>query len=143
VARTSECHFREASDDAEFMPKLPTTIGIVEDDPSMLRATEALLDAHGFATMSFSSAEEFLARGVASRIDCLVLDIHLGGISGIELLHRLKALGRDLPVIFMTAVENESVWRQAIKTGCSACLRKPLAAGQLVNAIAKATASRN
>jgi FixJ family two-component response regulator len=125
------------------MSKLPRTIGIVEDDPSMLRATEALLDAHGFATASFSSAEEFLARGVASQFDCLVLDIHLGGMSGIELLHKLNALGRDLPVIFMTAVENESVWRQAVKAGCIACLRKPLAAGQLVDAIAKAAPPPN
>jgi FixJ family two-component response regulator len=109
----------------------------------MLRATEALLDAHGFATVSFTSAEEFLARGTASQFDCLVLDIHLGGMSGIELHNRLKTLGRDPPVIFMTAVENESLWRQAIKTGCVACLRKPLAAGQLFDAIAKAVFRNN
>jgi len=104
----------------------------------VLRATEALLDAHGFATMSFKSAEEFLARGIGSQFDCLVLDIHLSGISGIELHHRLKALGRNPPVVFVTAVENEDLWRQAHNTGCVACLRKPLAAGQLVGAIAKA-----
>src|SRR5215204_4094978 len=125
------------------MSKPLKMIGIVEDDASMLGATEALLDAHGFATLTFSSAEEFLTRGIASQFDCLVLDIHLGGMSGIELLHRLKALGRDLPVIFMTAVENETVWRQAIKAGCVACLRKPLAAGQLVDAIATAAPPRN
>jgi FixJ family two-component response regulator len=125
------------------MSKSSRTIAIVEDDPSMLRATEALLDAHGFATASFSSAEEFLTRGIAGEFDCLVLDIHLGGMSGIELHHRLKVLGRDFPVIFMTAVENESLWRQALGTGCVACLRKPLATGQLVDAIAKAASLRN
>jgi len=118
-------------------------IGIVEDDASMLSATEALLDAHGFATLTFSSAEEFLTRGIASQFDCLVLDIHLGGMSGIELHDRLKALGRDCPVIFVTAIENEGVWRQALQTGCVACLRKPVPAGQLIEAIAKAGSLKN
>ena len=125
------------------MSKPPKTIGIVEDDPSMLGATEALLDAHGFATLTFSSAEEFLTRGIASQFDCLVLDIHLGGMSGIELHDRLKALGRDCPVIFVTAIENEGVWRQALQTGCVACLRKPVPAGQLIEAIAKARSLKN
>jgi FixJ family two-component response regulator len=114
------------------------TIGIVEDDASMLGATEALLDAHGFATVAFNSAEDFLARGIASQFDCLVLDIHLGGMSGIELHLRLKALGRDCPVIFVTALESGGVWRQALQSGCVACLRKPVPAGKLVEAIAKA-----
>jgi FixJ family two-component response regulator len=120
------------------MSKPPKTIGIVEDDASMRRATEALLDAHGFTTLAFSSAEDFLARGIASKFDCLVLDIHLGGMSGIELHHRLKAVGRGYPVIFVTAIENESVWSQALRTGCVACLRKPVPAGKLVEAITKA-----
>src|SRR4029078_6674413 len=98
------------------MSKLSRTIAIVEDDPSMLRATEALLDANGFATASFSSAEEFLTRGAAGKFDCLVLDIHLGGMSGIELHHRLKALGRDLPVIFLIAREHERLLREALTT---------------------------
>jgi len=109
----------------------------------MLRATEALLDAHGFVIMSFTSAEEFLARGIASQFDCLVVDIHLGGMSGIELHHRLKALGRGYPVIFVTALENEGVWQQALQSGCVACLRKPVPAGQLVDAIAKAVSPPN
>ena len=125
------------------MSKPSKTIGIVEDDASMLRATEALLDAHGFATKAFSSAEDFLARGVASQFDCLVLDIHLGGMSGIELHHRLKALGRGCPVIFVTAIEDEGVWRQALQAGCVACLRKPVPVGQLVEAIAKAGSLKN
>ena len=125
------------------MSKPLKMIGIVEDDASMLGATEALLDAHGFATLTFSSAEEFLTRGIASQFDCLVLDIHLGGMSGIELHDRLKALGRDCPVIFVTAIENDGVWRQALQTGCVACLRKPVPAGQLVEAIAKAGSLKN
>jgi FixJ family two-component response regulator len=109
----------------------------------MLGATEALLDAHGFKTVAFNSAEDFLARGISSQFDCLVLDIHLGGMSGIELHHRLKSLGHHYPIIFVTAVENESVWRQALQAGCIACLRKPIPAGQMVEAIAKAGLLKN
>src|SRR4051794_28617670 len=119
------------------MSKPSKKIGIVEDDASMLRATEALLDAHGYTTVAFSSAEDFLARGIATRFDCLVLDIQLGGISGIELHDRLKALGGACPVIFVTALESEGAWQRALQSGCVACLRKPVPAGQLVQAIAK------
>src|SRR5271166_181570 len=59
-------------------------IAVVDDDPSTLDAIGLLLDAHGFAAQLFSSAEAFFERGVAKQIDCLILDIHLGGISGIE-----------------------------------------------------------
>jgi FixJ family two-component response regulator len=113
-------------------------IGIVEDDSSMLRATEALLDANGFSTMGFTSAEDFLARGTSTQFDCLVLDINLGGMTGIELHSRLKALGWGCPIIFMTAIDNEGVQRQALQTGCVACLRKPIPPGKLVEAINKA-----
>jgi FixJ family two-component response regulator len=68
-------------------------VAIVNDDPSMLRAVEVLLDAYGFATRVFASAEEFLDREAANHIDYLVLDIDLGGISGIELRRRLEESG--------------------------------------------------
>ncbi len=72
------------------MPKRRKIVAVVDDDPSMLNAAESLLDAQGFATMVFASAEEFLDRGAATQVDCLLLDIHLGGVSGIELRRRLK-----------------------------------------------------
>jgi FixJ family two-component response regulator len=62
-----------------LVPKRQKIVAIVEDDASMLRAAGALLDAHGFATLAFASAEEFLARGAAKQVDCLLLDIDLGG----------------------------------------------------------------
>ena len=120
------------------MPKRRKIVAVVDDDPSMLNAAESLLDAQGFATMVFASAEEFLDRGAATQVDCLLLDIHLGGMSGIELRRRLKDLGSTLPVIFMTALEDESVRKQALKAGCVAFLRKPFQARQLLEAIKKA-----
>ena len=70
-----------------------TIVAVVDDDPSMLNAAEDLLHAQGFATMVFASAEEFLDRGVVTQVDCLLLDIHLGGMSGIELRRRLNGSG--------------------------------------------------
>ena len=120
------------------MLKRRKIVAVIDDDPSMLRAAENLLDAHGFATKVFASAEEFLARGVATQVDCLLLDIHLGGMSGIELRRQLKVSGSGLPVIFMTALDDEAVRHEALKAGCVACLRKPFQAHQLMAAITNA-----
>ena len=104
----------------------------------MLRAAGDLLDAHGFATVAFSSAEEFLARGGDRGVDCVLLDIDLGGMSGIEMWRQLKVSGSALPIIFMTALEDDVIEQQARKAGCAAFLRKPFAQGALINAIKKA-----
>lgn len=108
------------------MAKRHTIVAVVDDDPSMLKAAEELLDAHGFMATLFASAEEFLASGAANEVDCLLLDIHLAGLSGIELRQQLKASHPALPVIFMTAIED--MRQKAFGVGCIACLRKPFLA---------------
>ena len=113
------------------MPKRRKIVAVVDDDPSMLNAAESLLDAQGFATMVFASAEEFLDRGAATQVDCLLLDIHLGGVSGIELRRRLKDSGSTLPVIFMTALKDRLCAAGA--QGRLRCLCKPRAR-QLIDA---------
>ena len=115
-------------------------VAVVDDDPSTLNATATLLDAHGFVAVTFDSAESFLARDVTPQVDCLLLDIDLGGMSGIELRRQLQTSGSALPVIFMTALEDEAVWQYAQQVGCVACLRKPFHARQLMVAIEKAIA---
>ena len=120
------------------MHKRRKVVAVVDDDPSMLDAAENILDANGYKAELFASAEDFLSSGLATKIDCLLLDIHLGGLSGIELRRQLKASNSKLPVIFMTAVEDEAVRRQALNSGCVACLRKPFPEYQLVDAIEKA-----
>jgi FixJ family two-component response regulator len=122
------------------MPKRQKIVAIIEDDASMLRAARDLLDAHGFATLAFASAEEFLARGAAKQVDCLLLDIDLGGMSGIELRRQLKGFGSTLPIIFMTGLDDEAIERRALETGCVAFLRKPFSQYALVDAIGKAVA---
>jgi FixJ family two-component response regulator len=121
------------------MTQLRQVVAIVDDDESMLRGLQRLLNASGFDTEGFSSAEAFLEGVTASKATCLVLDIHLGGISGIELRRRLSESGSRLGVIFMTAVDDEAVRLEAMKSGCTAFLRKPFPARSLIDAIGAAT----
>ena len=98
---------------------------------------ERLLQARGFGTEIYPSAEAFLAAACAA--DCLLLDIHLGGMGGFELRRRLASGGSTLPVIFMTAFDDEATRREATSLGCVAYLRKPFAGHLLMQAIADAT----
>jgi FixJ family two-component response regulator len=111
------------------------TIAVIEDDPSMLQGLKRLLSAHGFRVRTFASAESFLD-GIANyEVDCLLLDIHLGGISGIDLQRRLASSGTDLPVIFMTAIDSQATRQEAFDDGCIAYLKKPFLAKLLIDAI--------
>jgi len=114
-------------------------IAVVDDDPDMLKAIGRLLAAHGFRPEAFASAEAFLNCNWAREPACLVLDIHLGGMSGIDLQRRLKASGSRVPIIFITAIEDEAARGEAIDAGCVAYLRKPFMARQLIGAIDDAT----
>ena len=100
----------------------------------MLQGLKRLLSAHGFRVRTFASAESFL--GIANyEVDCLLLDIHLGGISGIDLQRRLTSSGTDLPVIFMTAIDSQATRQEAFDAGCIAFLKKPFLAKLLIDAI--------
>jgi FixJ family two-component response regulator len=111
------------------------TIAVVEDDPSMLKGLNRLLLAHGFRVQKFTSAEAFLSCIRSCEAKCLVVDINLGGISGIDLKRRLTSCGSDFPVIFMTAIDNEATRQEAFHAGCVAYLRKPFLAELLIDAI--------
>jgi FixJ family two-component response regulator len=115
-------------------------VAVVDDDPMMLRALERLLGASGFAVTTFESAEAFLARGTAPRFTCLVLDISLGGMSGIELARQLAMSRYRVPIIFITAVDNDETREKAISAGCIAFLAKPFTAATLTKAIRQAEA---
>ena len=120
------------------MPTRPMMIAVVDDDASVLKGIERLLGAYGFATKVFASAEAFLDLNATAEVDCLLVDIHLGGMSGIELRHHLAASGCKLPVIFMTAFDDEATRMQAQGAGCIAFLHKPFVANLLIGAIEQA-----
>ena len=111
------------------------TIAVVEDNPSMLQGLNRLLSAHGFRVQTFTSAELFLDDIANCEAECLLLDVHLGGISGVDLKRRLASSGRNLPVIFMTAIDDEATRQQALDVGCVAYLKKPFLAKLLIDAI--------
>ena len=111
------------------------TIAVVEDDPSMLQGINRLLLAHGFRVERFTSAESFLDDVARCEAKCFLVDIHLGGMSGIDLKRRLTSTGSRMPVIFMTAIDNAATRQEALEVGCVAYLKKPFLAKLLIDAI--------
>ncbi|SDR64285.1 Response regulator receiver domain-containing protein [Rhizobiales bacterium GAS113] len=120
------------------MPIRQKIVAVVDDDRSMLKAIERLLGARGFRVEVSLSAEAFLASGASEYADCLLLDIQLGQMSGLELRRQLAKCGCTIPVIFITAVDAESTRQEALKAGCAGFLRKPFPSHLLFAAIQKA-----
>jgi len=117
-----------------------TVVIVVDDDPSLLKCVVRLLAHRGIDSRTFASAEALLESDSVQTATCLLLDIHLEGISGIELQRRLVASGSKCPVIFMTANDDEATHNEAMDAGCIAYLRKPFTQHVLLNAISKAAA---
>jgi FixJ family two-component response regulator len=117
-----------------------TVVIVVDDDTGFLKGVARLLAYNGIETRTFASAEALIESGSAPTATCLLLDIRLGGISGIELQHRLATSGSKCPVIFMTANDDEATRNAAVDAGCIAYLRKPFASQVLLDAIGKAVA---
>jgi FixJ family two-component response regulator len=115
-------------------------IGVVEDDPSFRRALGRLLSAAGFSVATFASAEEFLASDPGGATACLVLDVHLGGMSGFDLQQRLATAGVPIPAIFITA-HDDPVTRERARSGV-AYLQKPFREDALIGAIQQALEGR-
>jgi FixJ family two-component response regulator len=110
-------------------------VAIVENDFAILKAVERLLHAYGYEPEIFESAELFLQRENKKAIDCLVLDINLDGISGIELQKKLVVQGCAPPIIFITGRGDELTIAQAIDMGCIAFLHKPFESRALQSAL--------
>ena len=104
----------------------------------MLRSIQRLLTASRLAVEPFSSAEEFLRRQQDVQPACLVLDINLPGMTGLELRRRLAVAGDGLPVIFITAFDDEDLKASALDMGCSTYLQKPFSPEALVAAVRSA-----
>jgi len=114
-------------------------VGVVDDDPEMRAAMASLLSSYGYRAETFDSAETFLTCASTSKATCLVVDIQLGDISGVELAHQLAADGFTYPIIFMTGLDDEVIRNQAVAAGGVAFLRKPFPAQTLCDAIKKAS----
>jgi len=113
-------------------------ISIVDDDDSVRFGTASLLRAAGYATESFGSAEEFLRSGDHTRFACVVADIQMPGMSGIELANRLGQDVPPTPVILVTARTEKEILANAAASGASCLLRKPFTGDQLLECVSSA-----
>ena len=117
--------------------RAPLRIAVVDDDPAFRRALERLLRGAGYDVETFSSAEDYLAVGGGPRHCCLVLDVFLGGMTGLELRDQIARSGEPVPVVFITAHQDLAAVKQA--AGGAPCLRKPFDEELLFEAIARVT----
>ncbi len=118
------------------MSKIPPTyVAIVDDDESVCRSLGRLLRAAGLQPITYTSAESFLADTKHPQFGCLVLDIQLGAMSGIELAQMLAAEGGHTPTIFITAHDDPEARAEAEATGCAAYFRKTDSGAEVLEAI--------
>ena len=116
------------------MGKIPV-ISIVDDDESVREATKGLVRSLGYSAATFASADEFLASDRVDDTSCLITDVQMPGLSGLELQHHLTDRGHRLPIIFVTAYPEERARKQAIGAGAIAFLDKPFSDEQLIDCL--------
>lgn len=117
------------------------SIAIVEDDDSLRLALIGLMKCVGHRASGYGSAEALLENGAALASDCIITDIHLPGLSGIELTERLRAAGHRMPVIAITARSDPALEQRALASGATCFLKKPFEMDQLIACIEDALSS--
>jgi FixJ family two-component response regulator len=117
---------------------VPARIALVDDEAPVRVALGRLLRLADYEVLPYASGEEFLAALDEGRPDCALLDVHLPGLTGIEVQKRLRAARAPLPVVFITASEDPSIEREAVEAGGLRVLRKPFSSDQLLDSIAAA-----
>ena len=110
-------------------------IAVVDDDASVRIATQNLVRSMGWAVQTFASAEDFLADAPIAGIDCLITDVQMEGLGGVELAATLRSRGLAIPVIFITAFPDERVRERAMAAGGVDFFAKPFDGQQLVSCI--------
>jgi FixJ family two-component response regulator len=110
-------------------------ISVIDDDASVRAATNNLLGSHGYPVQTFASAEEFLQSGQLDDSSCVIADVQMPAMSGLDLLTHVRALGHKASFIFITAFPDESVRARALKAGAICFLAKPFAGPALINCI--------
>jgi FixJ family two-component response regulator len=114
-------------------------IAIIDDDESLCRSLGRLVRQAGFRPVSFISAEDFLQSPERPELRCLLVDIQLGGMSGIDLHRQLLAEGDTTPVIYITAYDDPSARIDALNTGCAGFFLKTDAGSAIIEALRRVT----
>lgn len=117
----------------------PLIIGIVDDDPDVRRSLDSLMRSAGLIPRCFAGAAELLSAGAQDDLACILTDLHMPGISGIELQAEMTRRGWRQPVIVMTAFPTEAARNQAMSAGALAFLVKPVDPDRLLDAVNRAT----
>jgi len=115
---------------------------IIDDDASLRRSLSNLLGSVGFHVEAFISAEAFLEAAHRERPGCLVLDLRMPGMSGLDLLRHLAATGSLVPTIVLTAHGNDEARHQCLEAGAFAFLEKPFRSATLLDAVRRALSAR-
>ena len=113
-------------------------IAIVDDDEAVRNATKALVRSLGYHASTFASADEFLKSAQVHDTSCLITDVQMPGLSGIDLQHRLVAGGHGIPIIFMTAYPDDKLRARAMKAGAVGFLNKPFSEDHFIGCIERA-----
>ena len=121
--------------DARMTQSRPT-IGVIDDDISSRESLSGLIQSLGFASRSFASAQEFLAATVANDLACILVDMRMPGMSGLELQSELSKNNDAAPIIFVTSQDDHALRARALRAGAVALLRKPVVADELLAHIA-------
>jgi len=110
-------------------------VTVVDDDQSVRESLPDLLQEFGYAARTFSSAEEFLASDCVSQTRCLILDVAMSGMNGLELQRLLKSRRQDIPIVFITAQRDDTVRPRVLQQGAVECLYKPFSETALLQAL--------
>jgi FixJ family two-component response regulator len=124
-----------------FVPQRPL-VAIIDDDDSIRAAISNLLEASGYSTTRFSSAEGFLSSARRRRVCCIVADMRMPGMTGLELFGALAASGGAIPTVLVTAYPDESARLRARQMGINCYLSKPFAPDELCACVETAISSR-
>jgi FixJ family two-component response regulator len=116
------------------LAKVPM-ISIVDDDPSVREATKGLVRSLGYGAAAFASAEDFLQSDQVNDTACLITDVQMPGLSGVELQSRLIAQGNCTPIIFITAFPEQRIRTRALEAGAVGFLSKPFDEDRLIEYI--------
>jgi FixJ family two-component response regulator len=120
----------------------PALISVIDDDESFRVATDSLLRARGYVVQTFASAAEFLGSPLLDTISCVITDVQMPDISGLQLQNLLRDQGRTVPIIFITAFPEESARVRAMREGAVCFLSKASKASALIRCVEEALAAR-
>ena len=124
------------------MNGLPMTISLVDDDDAVRDSLRALLESYGIAVAEYPSARDFLSNAQSDRSDCMLLDLHMPEMNGLQLLDAMRQQGSPMPVIMITGRGDAQLTSRAIQAGAYALLSKPVEDNILLQSIRDAVAHR-